>query len=118
MLKALVLEGPKHSVMRGWVHLQVVIRLEHGQRFSSCIAQAGKGAEMAHQLRGRFFPRGTWEISECNGCGLPIEVCDMAHEKGQSCCPDCSHRPVFTFPAPRPEVLDLLLTERQLEAAI
>ena len=93
MIKALILEGPRHAAMRGWRHFQIIIRLEHGQRISSCIGQAGTGEKMSRELRGKFFPAGSWEME-----GREI--------------------PAGQFPAPRPEILDLIVSERQEEMPV
>jgi hypothetical protein len=93
VIKALVLEGPVCEHMRGWRHFQIFIRLERGQKISSCIGQRGTGEQFARQLRGKFFPVGSWEMEQASSVAR-------------------------VFPAPRPEILDLLVSERQPEMAL
>lgn len=88
-MKALVLEGPPHERMRGWRHFQIIIRLGAELKINSALAQAGGGEQFARQLRGKFFAAGTWEA----------ETGDM--------------RNLNRFPAPLPEILDLLFSPSQ-----
>ena len=120
-MKALILEGPEHATMRGWRHFQVIIRLEHGQRVSSCIGQVGSGERFARDLRGKFFPAGSWELlGVCKFCGTTHAACEAWKASGKvACCPECVCRSMArVFPTPRPEILDLLVSENQRELPV
>lgn len=94
MIKALVLEGPPVAEIKrpGWRHFQIIFRTSTGQQVRSCIGGFGSGERFARDLRGKFFAAGTWE----NGEAVPGRC----------------------FPAPRPEILDLLVSENQRELAV
>ena len=114
-MKALILEGPTSEHMRGWRHFQVVIKLEHGQKVSSFIALNGSGPDYARALRGKFFAAGTWERL-CVVCGNSLPVLLPKSSPGECC--GIVQREAGQFPAPRPEILDLLVSENQRELPV
>jgi hypothetical protein len=117
MIKALVLEGPAHDVMRGWIHFQVIVRVGDGVKVTATLGQLGRGPDFAAALRGKFYERGTWEGDGaawlCKKCGRKWHL-RAIHES-------CHGEPrdmVHCFPAPRPAVLDELLQIEQREMAL
>jgi hypothetical protein len=119
VVKALVLEGPAHDIMRGWRHFQIIIRLDGGERVTSCIGTDGSGPRFAEQLRGKFFAAGTWEtIQRCKFCGFTTAECAACNVmEGRGCCAECVCEKRPAFPAPRPEILAELRGEHQTEFA-
>lgn len=103
-VNALVLGGPAHKVMAGWEHFQIIIRHGGGLKVSTCISQSGHGLKMAEQLRGKFFPVGTWENGIEPEAKNIRQLCFKTAKLAESY--DSAR-----FPSPRPEILDELFKQ-------
>lgn len=90
-LKALLLEGPEHSIMSGWRHFLIVTP----QRQASVMGETHNGPKFAAQMGAEFLRAGTWE----ENAGTPST-------------------PGKVFPRPRPEILAKLHSENQPVMAI